>query len=43
MVLVAMTGYCLEKDRQYSREAGFDHHLVEPANFDEVLRILTTV
>ena len=43
MVLVAMTGYGLEKDRQYSREAGFDHHLVKPANFDEVLRILTTV
>ena len=43
MVLVAMTGYGQEKDRQYSREAGFDHHLVKPANFDEVLRILTTV
>ncbi|MFC0131837.1 hybrid sensor histidine kinase/response regulator [Massilia eurypsychrophila] len=43
MMLVAMTGYGQEKDRQYSREAGFDHHLVKPANFDEVLRILTTV
>lgn len=43
MVLIAMTGYGQEKDRQYSREAGFDHHLVKPANFDEVLSILATV
>lgn len=43
MVLVAMTGYGQETDRQYSREAGFDHHLVKPANFDEVLSILATV
>ena len=43
IVLVAITGYGQESDRRHSREAGFDHHLVKPANFDEVLRILSSV
>lgn len=43
IVLVAITGYGQESDRQHSREAGFDHHLVKPASFDEVLRILASV
>ena len=29
-LLVAMTGWGQEEDRQRSREAGFDHHLVKP-------------
>ena len=33
VVLVAMTGYGQESDRQRSQEAGFDHHLVKPADF----------
>jgi PAS domain S-box-containing protein len=41
IVLVAMTGYGQESDRQRSREAGFDHHLVKPADFARVLQILT--
>jgi CheY-like chemotaxis protein len=40
IVLVAMTGYGQATDRARSREAGFDHHLVKPTNFDEVQRIL---
>ena len=32
-VLVAMTGYRQESDRKSSQDAGFDHHLVKPANF----------
>jgi len=40
MVLVAMTGYGQERDRQLAREAGFDHHLVKPADFADVLGIL---
>ena len=32
-VLVAMTGYGQESDRQNSQQAGFDHHLVKPAEF----------
>ncbi|MDP2391534.1 MAG: response regulator, partial [Acidobacteriota bacterium] len=43
MVLVAMTGYGQERDRQMAREAGFNHHLVKPADLDELLRILADV
>ena len=43
LVLVAMTGYGQETDRRRSQEAGFDHHLVKPADFDEVLKILESV
>jgi signal transduction histidine kinase/CheY-like chemotaxis protein len=43
IVLVAMTGYGREIDRQRSQEAGFDHHLVKPADFGEVQQILATV
>ena len=42
-VLVALTGYGRESDRQRSREAGFDHHLVKPGDFGKVLEILATV
>ena len=42
-VLVAMTGYGRESDRQRSREAGFHHHLVKPGDFGKVLQILATV
>lgn len=43
IVLVAMTGYGQETDRLRSQAAGFDHHLVKPADFDEVLKILASV
>lgn len=33
VVLVAMTGYGQEADRQRSLDAGFNHHLVKPADF----------
>ncbi len=42
-VLVAMTGYGKESDRQRSREAGFDHYLVKPAKFEKVQEILVSV
>jgi PAS domain S-box-containing protein len=42
-VLVALTGYGRESDRQRSQEAGFDHHLVKPGDFGKVLQILATV
>jgi CheY-like chemotaxis protein len=31
-VIVALTGWGQESDRKRSREAGFDHHLVKPAD-----------
>jgi len=42
-VLVAMTGYGQESDRKSSHEAGFDHHLVKPADFAKLLQILAAV
>ena len=43
LVLAAMTGYGQESDRDKSKSAGFDHHLVKPAEFEKVQRILATV
>ena len=40
IVLVAITGYEREADRQRSQQAGFDHHLVKPADFGKVRQIL---
>jgi len=42
-VLIAMTGYGQESDRESSRAAGFDHHLVKPADFGKVQQILAKV
>jgi PAS domain S-box-containing protein len=40
VLLVAVTGWGLEKDRDASRAAGFDHHLVKPAEPNAVLQLL---
>jgi CheY-like chemotaxis protein len=39
LVLVALTGWSQPEDRRRSQEAGFDHHLVKPADM-EALRAL---
>jgi signal transduction histidine kinase/DNA-binding NarL/FixJ family response regulator len=39
-VLVAITGWGQESDLARSREAGFDHHLVKPADIARLLEIL---
>src|SRR5207237_1303192 len=36
-LLAALTGYGGEDDRRRSREAGFDHHLVKPADPADLL------
>jgi len=38
--IVAMTGYCLEQDRQRAKEAGFDAHAVKPVAFAELMKLL---
>jgi PAS domain S-box-containing protein len=38
--LIAITGYGQQQDRQRSQEAGFDHHLVKPVQFDALLETL---
>jgi signal transduction histidine kinase len=40
VVLVAVTGYGQETDRQKSLQAGFDEHLVKPADFGRLEQIL---
>ena len=35
-LLIAVTGYGQATDRQRSREAGFDHHLVKPVSVEEI-------
>ena len=45
LVLVAMTGYAQESDRERSETAGFDHHLVKPVDpqsLQELLAIVST-
>lgn len=37
MVLVAVTGWGKDEDRQRSRDAGFDLHLVKPVEPDQIL------
>jgi PAS domain S-box-containing protein len=40
MVLVALTGWGQEDDRQKSSAAGFDHHLVKPVEFAALTKLL---
>ena len=40
-VLVAVTGWGQNKDRQRTREAGFDHHLVKPIDTQDLMKMLT--
>jgi signal transduction histidine kinase/ActR/RegA family two-component response regulator len=41
VILIAMTGYGRQVDREQSRAAGFDHHLVKPLDFDKLNEVLT--
>jgi PAS domain S-box-containing protein len=43
VTLIAVTGYGQGGDREASHEAGFDHHLVKPAEFKDVQSILATI
>ncbi len=38
--LIALTGYGTESDRQRSKRAGFDHHLVKPLDPDLLAKLL---
>ena len=40
MVLIAVTGWGQEKDRNLTREAGFDHHLVKPVDPEALMKLL---
>lgn len=39
--LIALTGWGQDEDRQRSAAAGFNHHLVKPADIDQLRQLLT--
>jgi len=41
--LIALTGWGQEEDRARTRDAGFDHHLVKPAEPSELQELLHTI
>jgi CheY-like chemotaxis protein len=41
-LLVALTGWGSDADRQRAREAGFDHHLTKPVELEAVEKLLKT-
>lgn len=43
MRLIALTGWGQAEDKQRTKEAGFDHHLVKPAEPAELQRLLASV
>ena len=43
MVLVALTGWGQEEDRQKSREAGFDWHLIKPVDDEIIMNLLASL
>jgi PAS domain S-box-containing protein len=40
MKLIALTGWGQEKDRQLAFDAGFDHHLTKPVDFEKLCLLL---
>jgi CheY-like chemotaxis protein len=42
-ILVALTGYGQDSDRQRAKDAGFDHHLVKPASTQSLLALLNSL
>jgi CheY-like chemotaxis protein len=43
VVIVALTGWGQDDDRRRSAEAGFDHHLVKPAELDALQALLASL
>ena len=43
VVLIALTGYGQESDRKAALQAGFNYHMVKPADFGKLEQILATV
>ena len=41
-LMIAVTGYGTDKDRQRALAAGFDHHLIKPADTETLLRLIET-
>jgi signal transduction histidine kinase len=41
--LIALTGYGQEEDQRKSREAGFDHHLTKPVDYDALASLIDSM
>jgi DNA-binding response OmpR family regulator len=41
MLLIALTGWGQEEDRRRTKEAGFDHHITKPVEFNVLQKLLT--
>jgi len=39
-LLIALTGYGADSDKQKARDAGFDHHLVKPVSFTAIETVI---
>ena len=39
-LIIAITGYGQEDDRRRSREAGFDHHLIKPVDYNTLVSLI---
>ncbi len=42
-LIIAQTGWGQEEDRQKTRDAGFDHHMVKPVDPDLLMKLLAKV
>lgn len=40
MVIIAQTGWSQSEDRERTRDAGFDHHMVKPVDLNELKKLL---
>ena len=43
ILLIALSGWGRDDDRRRSHEAGFDHHLIKPVDFDKLSKLLATI
>jgi CheY-like chemotaxis protein len=43
ITLIALTGWGQEADRSRTRSAGFDHHLIKPADLESLRHLLTSL
>ena len=41
--LIALLGWGQAKDRERTQAAGFDHHIIEPVDFDELQKLLESI
>lgn len=43
VLLIAISGWGQDEDRRLSQEAGFNHHLVKPVCFDELVPLVRQI